>query len=97
MADRALMRRLGWAAGTRLHIIRAQSGSLLATAATDGVFTIGNQGHLVLPATVRHSCRLLVGDRVLLTADLDASVVAVHSPALVEAMIAGPHARKDDR
>ncbi|WP_238005814.1 hypothetical protein KZZ52_41375 [Dactylosporangium sp. AC04546] len=99
VADRALMRQLGWAAGTRLHI-REQSGLLLIAADANGIFETSSQGHLVLPATARHSCRLLIGDRVLLVADLHTSMVAVHPPAFIESMIAGIHdggIGRDDR
>ncbi|MFG2044996.1 hypothetical protein [Dactylosporangium sp. NPDC048998] len=75
MPDRALTRRRGWSPGTRLHM-RERSGLLIVTADTDGVLTIDGQGHVV-PAKVRHSCRLLVGQVLRWPPILSAAVIAV--------------------
>ncbi len=82
----------GRAPGTRLNI-RENGGLMLITADGHGVFRLTGQGHLRLPATVRHWCGLVAGDRVLLAADPTAGLLVVHPPAAVDAMIAELHAR----
>lgn len=59
---------LGWVPGTRLDI-RECGGLVLVTASRHGVFALSGQGYLRLPATVRHWCGLVLGDRVVLYAD----------------------------
>ena len=57
-----------------------------------GVFRLTGQGHLRLPATVRHWCALLPGDRVLLAANPGQGRLVVHPPAALDAMITQFHA-----
>jgi hypothetical protein len=87
VADRAVLAALGWAAGTRLQI-REAGGRLLVRADTHGVFRVTSQGHLRLPAGVRHCCGLVPGDRLLLAADLASGVLVVHPPAALDAVFA---------
>ncbi|MFY9809593.1 MAG: hypothetical protein WAK86_20360, partial [Pseudonocardiaceae bacterium] len=77
VADRAVVLALGWTPGTRLDI-RQIRGLLIIRADTHGVFSVTAQGHLRLPATVRHCCGLHPGDRVLLAADPDRDLLVVH-------------------
>jgi hypothetical protein len=67
VADRSIVRVLGWGPGTRLDI-REQAGIIVARPAADGVHCVGARGHLHLPLAVRRWCRLTAGDRVLLAA-----------------------------
>ncbi len=92
VAEATVISALGWAPGTRLNI-RENGGLMLITADGHGVFRLTGQGHLRLPATVRHWCGLVAGDRVLLAADPTAGLLVVHPPAAVDAMIAELHAR----
>ncbi|WP_139131607.1 hypothetical protein [Micromonospora halophytica] len=55
IADRAIIRALGWGPGTRLHI-REGSGVIVVRLDQQGVFTVTDQGHLHLPTAVRHWC-----------------------------------------
>ena len=73
------MRALGRHAGLRLAI--DETGGVL-TVHTDprGDYQVTGQGHLRLPAPLRHRCGLLAGDRVLLAADPDRSRLAVYRP-----------------
>ncbi|WP_218106062.1 hypothetical protein [Micromonospora citrea] len=61
IADRTVIRALGWGPGTRLHI-REGSGVIVVRLDRQGVFTVTGQGHLHLPAAVRHWCGLTAGD-----------------------------------
>jgi hypothetical protein len=89
VADRVVLRSLGWSAGLRLAI-RETAGVLTVTADPDGGYRITNQGNLRLPASLRHRCGLGPGDRVLLAADPDRSRLAVYPPAALDNALALP-------
>jgi hypothetical protein len=57
VADRSIVRALGWMPGTRLDI-REQAGIIVASAACDGVHRIDDRGHLHLALAVHRWCRL---------------------------------------
>jgi hypothetical protein len=86
VADRVVMRTLGWSAGLRLDI-HETAGVLTALTAPDGAYQVTNQGHLRLPAPLRHRCGLQAGDRVLLAADPDQSRLAIYPPAVLGTLI----------
>jgi bifunctional DNA-binding transcriptional regulator/antitoxin component of YhaV-PrlF toxin-antitoxin module len=90
IADRSIIRALGWTPETRLDI-REQSGVILVRATADGVHRIDNRGYMLLPLTVRRWCRLKAGDRVLLVANLSADVLAAHPLAVLDRLLAGAH------
>ena len=91
VADHAVVTALGWMPGTRLDI-RESRGHLVIRTDTHGVFSVTNQGHLRLPATVRHCCGLLPGDRVLLAADPARELLIVHPPAALDDLLTQRHA-----
>ncbi|MFJ5599902.1 AbrB/MazE/SpoVT family DNA-binding domain-containing protein [Micromonospora parva] len=91
IADRTVIRALGWGPGTRLHI-RETSGVIVVRLDRQGVFTVTGQGHLHLPAAVRHWCGLTAGDRVLLAANPADGLLVVHPPAALDAMVVAVHA-----
>lgn len=64
----------------------------MVTARADAVFCVSRPGQIRLSAAVRRWCGLTAGDRVLLTADLDAGVLVVHPPTAVSALVADIHA-----
>jgi bifunctional DNA-binding transcriptional regulator/antitoxin component of YhaV-PrlF toxin-antitoxin module len=87
VADRVVLRSLGWSAGLRLDI-RETAGVLTVTVDSDGGYQITNQGNLRLPAPLRHRCGLAAGDRVLLAADPDLSRLAIYPPAALDNALA---------
>jgi hypothetical protein len=91
VAENTVIRALGWAPGTRLDI-RESGGLVLVRADRQGVFRMTGQGHLRLPATARHWCGLIPGDRVLLAADPADGLLVVHPPAALDAMVTQFHA-----
>jgi len=91
VAEATVIGALGWAPGTRLNICES-GGLVLVTADRQGVFAMTSQGHLRLPATVRHWCGLAAGDRVLLAADPAQGLLVVHPPAALDVMIVQFHA-----
>jgi hypothetical protein len=90
VADHAIIAALSWLPGTRLDIHESR-GLLLVRPDAHGVFSVTNQGHLRLPAAVRHCCGLLPGDRVLLAADPARDVLIVHPPAVLDDLLAARH------
>jgi hypothetical protein len=91
VADHTVVTALGWVPGTRLDI-RETRGLLVIRTDTHGVFSVTTQGHLRLPAAVRHCCGLLPGDRVLLAADPQRGLLIVHPPAALDDLLASRHA-----
>ncbi|GAA3767987.1 hypothetical protein GCM10022379_39720 [Micromonospora maritima] len=88
--NRTIIRALGWGPGFRLHI-REGSGVIVVRLDRQGVFTITGQGHLHLPAAVRHWCGLTAGDRVLLAGHPADGLLVVHPPAALDAMVVAVH------
>jgi hypothetical protein len=92
VANQTVLHALGWAPGTPLDIHETH-GLLTIRTHPHGVFSITSQGHLRLPAPVRHHCGLAAGDRVLLAADPPDNRLIVHPPAALDDMLARCHAR----
>jgi hypothetical protein len=92
IADRMIMRALGWTAGFRLDI-RESKGLTVVAADDNGLFRVTEQGNVHLPAAVRHWCRLGPGDRVLLAAYPAGGLLVVHSPAALDALVEAIHAQ----
>ena len=88
IADRHILRTLGWAPGTRLTI-RETNGSLEIHTNRQGAFRITAQGHLRVPATLRHRCDLQPGDRALLVADPDHHRLVVCPPIALDTLLSG--------
>jgi hypothetical protein len=86
VADRVIMRALGWSAGLRLDIGET-AGVLTAHTTPDGAYQVTTQGHLRLPAPLRHRCGLHTGDRVLLAAEPDRSRLAIYPPAALDTLL----------
>ena len=92
VAEAAVINALGWACGTRLDI-QETGGLVLVTASRHGVFAMTGQGYLRLPATVRHCCALVPGDRVLLAAEPEQGRLVVHPPIALDDMISQFYAK----
>ncbi|WP_235716163.1 AbrB/MazE/SpoVT family DNA-binding domain-containing protein [Amycolatopsis sp. ATCC 39116] len=90
VADRAALTALSWTPGTRVDI-REAHGLLLIRRDDHGVLSVTRQGHLRLPAAVRHRCGLVPGDRVLLVTHPQLDLVIVHPPATLDDLLAQRH------
>jgi hypothetical protein len=90
LADRAIVRSLGWAPGRRLDL-RWVDGSVLVVPDPDGITRIGGDGYLRLPVPLRRRCHLAVGDRVLLAADPTGQRLLLHPPAALDTLLAAHH------
>src|SRR5258705_3249985 len=87
VADRSIVRMLGWLPGTRLDI-REHAGVIVVASATDGVHRIDDRGHLHLPLTVRRWCRIATGGRVLLAADRATGLLMAYPVAVLDTLLA---------
>ncbi|GAA2397120.1 hypothetical protein GCM10010170_113530 [Dactylosporangium salmoneum] len=88
VADAALFRALGWTIDTRLHM-QTCADLVVVVADEHGVFRLRPPGHVRIPATARHWCRLDLGARVLLAADPVNGLLVVHPPAVLEELVGG--------
>ena len=86
VADRLVMRALGWSAGLRLDI-HETAGVLTVLTDPNGDYQVTGQGHLRLPTPLRHRCGLAAGDRVLLAADPERSRLAIYPPAALDTLL----------
>jgi len=89
VADRIITQTLDWSAGLRLHIEEAAIGALTAAADPEGAYRITSQGHVRIPAPLRHRYGLGAGDRVLLAADPEQSQLVIYPPAILDALLSG--------
>ncbi len=87
LADRVVWRALGWTPGTRLQI-RTAGGLVVVEAAPGGAFAVTRQGHVRIPATIRHWCGLAGGDRLLLAADPALGRLVVYPPEALDRVTA---------
>ena len=91
IAARALLQRLTWVPGTTVAI-REVSDLAVMTPDPSGAAAVSPQGHLRLPATLRHRCRLVAGTQLLLVADTTVGRLVIHPQAAVDAMVAARYA-----
>jgi hypothetical protein len=91
VADRSVLRALGWAPG-RTIALRIVAGSILAVPAPEASVRIGTDGYLRLPVGLRRACRLAPGDRVLLAADPPNRRLVLHPPTALDTLLDAHHA-----
>lgn len=85
LADRRPLHALGWFAGRTLEIAGRQN-AITVTAQRSGRWTISRQGFLVLPSSVRRSCGIDPGHRLLVMAYSDRSLLLVYTMGALELM-----------
>lgn len=91
IAARAILQRLAWAPGMTVSI-REVSDLVVVTADPSGAAAVSPQGHLRLPARLRHRCRLVAGTQLLLVADTTVGRLVIHPQVVVDAMVAARYA-----
>jgi hypothetical protein len=87
VADRGIVRALGWAPGTRLDI-REQRGVVAVAAASDGVYRVDARGHVCLPLAVRRWCAITTGTRILFAADVVSGLLRGYPEAALDVLLA---------
>jgi bifunctional DNA-binding transcriptional regulator/antitoxin component of YhaV-PrlF toxin-antitoxin module len=86
VAAQPIMQAMGWQPGAPLDI-RETAGLILVTADPDGTSRVTGEGHLRIPALVRHWCGLTPNSRVLLVAEPPEGRLVVHAAASLDAMV----------
>ena len=90
LADRSPLTTLGWMPGLSLAM-RVTPSAVVATHDPEGHQAVTRQGHLRLPAPIRHLFRLAAGDRLLLVACQDRGFLVVYPIAILDAMTLAYH------
>ncbi|HEX6347550.1 AbrB/MazE/SpoVT family DNA-binding domain-containing protein [Umezawaea sp.] len=90
--DRRMMRALGWRSDEHLDVALVRDVVLIRPD-EEGLFRVPPGLLAVVPAPVRHWCALSPGDRVLLVADLERGVLAVHTTTTLDRLVLAHHAR----
>jgi hypothetical protein len=90
LGDRSPLRILQWPPGhpVAVSVIR---GAVLVVPRPRAPVAITRQGHLRLPLSVRHACRLRAGDRLLLVACPDRSLLVAYTMSALDAMVLAHH------
>lgn len=87
LADRSLVRGLGWRSEHRFTV-RRWPATVLLSASSQGIAVVTRHGFLRLPPVARRALRLQGGERLLLVAALDGAHLAVFTATVVERMAA---------
>jgi hypothetical protein len=90
LADGSPLRALQWGPGLPLKLM-VTLGAVVAAAHPDGRKTVTSQGHLRLPADLRHALRLNPGDRLLVVAHPHQGLLVVYTMPALDAMVLGYH------
>jgi hypothetical protein len=95
VADRSPIRFLGWPPNHPI-VISVAHQAIVITHQIDGTESITRQGHLRLPARIRHLCRTTPGDRLLVAAAPDADLIVVYTMAHLESILLTHHVSQSD-
>ena len=87
VADRTVIRALGWHDGDRLTLT-ASAGVVTARRDRDGLAILPPRHYIVIPATLRYRCGLLPGDPVLVAARPAEDTLTAYSLAVVDQALA---------
>lgn len=90
LADRSSVTALGWRPGLHLALT-ARPTAVVAAPDPLGRDAITMQGHVRLPASLRHLFGLAAGDRLLVVACPDRGFLVIHPIAVLDAMVLAYH------
>lgn len=90
LADRTPLKIMGWEPGTPATISMIPVVGIILVR-RDGPDAVTRQGHLRLPADIRHGCRLRGGDRLLVAAHPTEGILLAYAPFAVDAMTLAYH------
>jgi hypothetical protein len=90
LADRSPIRALGWSPGEPITISVIQQ-AVIAISQPSGAESITRQGHLRLPARIRHMCRLISGDRLLVAAAPATGLIVAYTMPYLESILLRHH------
>lgn len=86
LADRRPLQALGWCAGRAVDVT-GRDTAITAAARRGGRCTISRSGHLVLPASVRRTCGIGPGHRLLVLAYPDRALLMTYTMSALELMV----------
>jgi len=90
LADRSSLHVLQWPPGQSIAVSVVHE-AVVVTARLDGHESVTGQGHLRLPAPVRHRLRLQAGDRLLLVACPDRGLLVAYTMSTLDGMVLAHH------
>jgi hypothetical protein len=90
LADRSPIRAVGWSSSQPVTISTTQESIVIVRAG--GPEFITRQGHIRLPARIRHLCHLSSGDRVLVMVAPVLDLIVVYPMAVLEVILLQHHA-----
>jgi bifunctional DNA-binding transcriptional regulator/antitoxin component of YhaV-PrlF toxin-antitoxin module len=93
IASHPVISAVGWQPGDRLDLIPA-TDAIVFRASPDGAWSVPPRGGVCLPARTRQRHRIAGGDRVLLAAAREYSVVIVYPASAINEMITSYHAAR---
>lgn len=91
LADRSPFRALQWGHDIPLAL-SVVHGAMVILPKPAGKHLVTRQGHLRLPASVRHRCHLKAGDRVLLVGFAERNLLVAYPTSVLDAMVLAYHA-----
>jgi hypothetical protein len=91
LADRSPLAALGWPTGLPV-CFRVITSGVLVVPALDSPHAVTQQGHLRLPAPLRHLFQLRAGDRLLVAAFPDPGYLIAHPATALDQMLLDYHA-----
>ncbi|QKV73895.1 hypothetical protein [Amycolatopsis sp. Hca4] len=91
VADRSIVKTLGWCSGDSLVITVVES-AVVVHRDPAGVFAVPAAPYLTLPAVVRRRAGVRAGDQLLVAADATCGVLVIHPLAALDSMLVGYHA-----
>lgn len=90
LADRSPIRAIGWPPEQPITISVVQE-TVVVSSQSNGAESITRQGHLRLPAHVRHLCRLTSGDRLLIAAAPGPGILVGYTIPSLESILLKHH------
>jgi len=90
LANRSPIRAVGWLPGQPITISIVQE-TVVVISQSNGAESITRQGHLRLPAHVRHICRLTPGDRLLVAAAPTNGLIVAYTMPSLESILLKHH------
>lgn len=90
LASRSPMRALGWPSGQPITISIVQQ-TVVVISQPNGAERLTRQGHLRLPAHVRHACRITPWDRLLIAAAPATGVLVAYTMPSLESILLKHH------
>ncbi|KZM75466.1 hypothetical protein AWN90_18980 [Nocardia terpenica] len=90
VGDRAAVKRLGWLPEQPISLTVA-GRTAVAFEHSDGGFRVDHDGHLRLPAVIRHRCGIEPGDRLLIAASVPGRLLLIYPLVVIDQALSTLH------